>query len=483
MGEHLPLRLRAHPAPGDQAPRLQQQLHDLRRRRRAAADDAGDPLARPRPEALPAAGAGGADQQPQERARRLGDGALDGVRRSVAGTRGGLRRLPAAAAAGERAGLRRPDLHHRRPAAGLPGRRRALPAPLPARPRRRVPGHQPRPVRAHPRAGRHGPRSDPEPPAPSCASSATRTSRSTPSAARTSATSSSSSATTRTPRWCCWSRTTARRRPSCPRPTPSSPATPAASRSGSGPTPATASRSSATSPTTSTTRPRSSPARSTGSADEHELRPADVAVFYRTNAQSRVFEEVFLRVGLPYKVVGGVRFYERKEVRDALAYLRVLANPADTVSLRRILNVPKRGIGDRAEALLAAFADRERIGFADCAGARGRRPGDGDAVAEERAGVRAAARRAARGRRIRCRAGRDHRGGAGEDRLPRGAGRRGHDRVRGPRREPRRAGRRRPRVHRAGAGRDARRVPRAGLARRRRRLRCRPTRAARASSR
>ncbi len=100
-------------------------------------------------------------------------------------------------------------------------------------------------------------------------------------------------------------------------------------------------------------------------ADEHELRPADVAVFYRTNAQSRVFEEVFLRVGMPYKVVGGVRFYERKEVRDALAYLRVLVNPADTVSLRRILNVPKRGIGDRAEALLAAFADRERIGFAD----------------------------------------------------------------------------------------------------------------------
>jgi DNA helicase-2/ATP-dependent DNA helicase PcrA len=99
-------------------------------------------------------------------------------------------------------------------------------------------------------------------------------------------------------------------------------------------------------------------------ADEHEIRPADIAVFYRTNAQSRVFEEVFLRVGLPYKVVGGVRFYERREVRDALAYLRVLNNPADTVSLRRILNVPKRGIGDRAEALIGAFADRERIGFA-----------------------------------------------------------------------------------------------------------------------
>ena len=99
--------------------------------------------------------------------------------------------------------------------------------------------------------------------------------------------------------------------------------------------------------------------------DEHGVKHSDVAVFYRTNAQSRVFEEVFVRVGLPYRVVGGVRFYERKEVRDALAYLRVLANPADVVSLRRILNTPRRGIGDRAEACIEAFASRERIGFAD----------------------------------------------------------------------------------------------------------------------
>ncbi|MFC5747116.1 DNA helicase PcrA [Actinomadura rugatobispora] len=97
--------------------------------------------------------------------------------------------------------------------------------------------------------------------------------------------------------------------------------------------------------------------------DDGDVRPGDVAVFYRTNAQSRVFEEVFIRVGLPYKVVGGVRFYERKEVRDLLAYLRVLANPEDTVSLRRILNVPKRGIGDRAEACVEAYASRERISF------------------------------------------------------------------------------------------------------------------------
>ncbi|KHL10390.1 UNVERIFIED_CONTAM: hypothetical protein LK11_47920 [Mumia flava] len=97
--------------------------------------------------------------------------------------------------------------------------------------------------------------------------------------------------------------------------------------------------------------------------DEGEAKPGDVAVFYRTNAQSRVFEEVFIRVGLPYRVVGGVRFYERKEIKDAIAYLRVLVNPADSVSLRRILNTPKRGIGDRAEACVAAYADRQRITF------------------------------------------------------------------------------------------------------------------------
>src|SRR5215211_788937 len=97
--------------------------------------------------------------------------------------------------------------------------------------------------------------------------------------------------------------------------------------------------------------------------DAKEYRPGDVAVFYRTNAQSRVFEEVFVRSGLPYKVVGGVRFYERREVRDALAYLRAIANSDDTVSIRRILNTPRRGIGDRAEACIEALSSRERIGF------------------------------------------------------------------------------------------------------------------------
>ncbi|UAL28719.1 DNA helicase PcrA [Nocardioides rotundus] len=99
--------------------------------------------------------------------------------------------------------------------------------------------------------------------------------------------------------------------------------------------------------------------------DEGAARPGDVAVFYRTNNQSRVFEEVFIRLGMPYRVVGGVRFYERKEIKDALAYLRALVNPADEISLRRILNTPKRGIGDRAEAVVAAYAERERITFFD----------------------------------------------------------------------------------------------------------------------
>ncbi|GAB2695954.1 DNA helicase PcrA [Thalassiella azotivora] len=109
----------------------------------------------------------------------------------------------------------------------------------------------------------------------------------------------------------------------------------------------------------------------------HDLgvRYGDVAVFYRTNAQSRALEEVLVRVGLPYKVVGGTRFYERREVKDALAYLRVLANGSDTVNMRRILNVPKRGIGDRAEGALVALAERERIAFAEALARADEAPG------------------------------------------------------------------------------------------------------------
>ncbi len=105
------------------------------------------------------------------------------------------------------------------------------------------------------------------------------------------------------------------------------------------------------------------------------VKPKDVAVFYRTNAQSRAFEEVLVRVGLPYKVVGGTRFYERKEIKDALAYLRVVSNPLDTVNLRRILNTPKRGIGERAEACVAQLAERERVPFVAALGRAADAPG------------------------------------------------------------------------------------------------------------
>jgi DNA helicase-2/ATP-dependent DNA helicase PcrA len=82
----------------------------------------------------------------------------------------------------------------------------------------------------------------------------------------------------------------------------------------------------------------------------------DIAVFYRTNGQSRVMEEHLLRAGIPYKVVGGTRFYDRREIKDALAYLKAVVNPADEVAVKRILNIPKRGIGDSSVAKLDAWA-------------------------------------------------------------------------------------------------------------------------------
>lgn len=88
-----------------------------------------------------------------------------------------------------------------------------------------------------------------------------------------------------------------------------------------------------------------------------------MAVFYRTNAQSRVFEDVLLRYGVPYRIVGGFRFYERSEIKDMLAYLRAIVNPADSVSIKRIINVPKRGLGKAALAWIDAFAAKEGVDF------------------------------------------------------------------------------------------------------------------------
>ena len=92
-------------------------------------------------------------------------------------------------------------------------------------------------------------------------------------------------------------------------------------------------------------------------------RLSDVAVFYRTNAQSRVLEEIFVRFGVPYQLIGGPKFWERKEIKDAIAYLRVVVNPDDEVSMRRIINVPKRGIGDTTVAHVDRFAEAEQISF------------------------------------------------------------------------------------------------------------------------
>jgi DNA helicase-2/ATP-dependent DNA helicase PcrA len=107
----------------------------------------------------------------------------------------------------------------------------------------------------------------------------------------------------------------------------------------------------------------------------------DMAVFYRTNPQSRVVEEIFMRFGVPYKVVGGTRFYDRREIKDAVAYLRVVTNPLDEVSVKRVLNMPKRGIGDTSISRLDLFAREENISFFEAL----RRAGD--------AGVSGAARR------------------------------------------------------------------------------------------
>ena len=97
--------------------------------------------------------------------------------------------------------------------------------------------------------------------------------------------------------------------------------------------------------------------------DTTEFKYGDIAVFYRTNAQSRAVEDMFVRSGIPYRVIGGTRFYERREIKDAMAYLHAVANPDDTVSLRRVLNMPKRGLGDKAEEAVALHAARYAVSF------------------------------------------------------------------------------------------------------------------------
>jgi DNA helicase-2/ATP-dependent DNA helicase PcrA len=97
--------------------------------------------------------------------------------------------------------------------------------------------------------------------------------------------------------------------------------------------------------------------------DSGDYRWSDIAVFYRTNAQSRVLEDQFMRTGIPYRVIGGMRFYDRKEIKDALAYVKAVVNPDDEVSVKRVLNTPKRGVGDSSIGRLDAFARAQGISF------------------------------------------------------------------------------------------------------------------------
>lgn len=98
---------------------------------------------------------------------------------------------------------------------------------------------------------------------------------------------------------------------------------------------------------------------------EHGIAYSDMAIMYRANAQSRSLEEALINAGLPYQLIGGTRFYERREIKDAIAYLQAIVNPADDVNMRRILNVPKRGLGPRAESLVTMYADTHATTFFD----------------------------------------------------------------------------------------------------------------------
>jgi DNA helicase-2/ATP-dependent DNA helicase PcrA len=108
--------------------------------------------------------------------------------------------------------------------------------------------------------------------------------------------------------------------------------------------------------------------------DEEGLTRADAAVFYRTHAQSRVIEEVFVRYGVPYQVIGGPKFYDRREVKDVMAYLKAIVNPADTVAMKRIINVPKRGIGDTSIGHVDRMAEAEGITFYEAVQRAGENP-------------------------------------------------------------------------------------------------------------
>ena len=153
---------------------------------------------------------------------------------------------------------------------------------------------------------------------------------------------------------------------------------------------------------------------------------ADFAVFYRTNAQSRVLEDQFLRSGVPYQLVGGTRFFERAEIRDVMAYLRAVANPSDPVPVRRVINTPRRGIGDATIAVLEDAAYRERIPLQEAVMRAGTQDWLGAGPRAKVASFAKTPRADARGRGRSARAHRADRRAVGtRDRTARGGQRRG----------------------------------------------------------
>ena len=236
-----------------------------------------------------------------------------------------------------------------------------------------------------------------------------------------------------------------------------------------GPRSAKGTRSRFASSPTSMRRRATSPPRSSGWSTRASRRE-EIAIFYRTNAQSRVLEDMLVRAQIGYQVIGGTKFYERAEIRDAVAYLKFMANPQDAGAFTRVANSPKRGLGQTSLSRVLSHADTMGMPVWDAAAEPETVPGLGTAAQQGARAVHvddgAAAR--ARGDRRACR--RPARRDAARDGLLRRAAGRADDRGAGPDREPRGARARRARVRRDRRAGLARRVPAADRADRRRRL-------------
>ena len=257
-----------------------------------------------------------------------------------------------------------------------------------------------------------------------------RTTRSIAGAARTRRCCSSSSRTSPTRASCCWSRTTARRRSCSMRRTASSATTAGARTRSSGPSARAARRSSLHEAYNEEEEGSYIVNEVRRLVGRGEARLSECAVMYRTNAQSRALEEQFIRSGTPYVVVGSKKFYERKEIKDVLAYLRLIANPQDTVSLQRIINVPTRKIGEKTFGEFLRWAQQEGMQpfealsrieehptLATAKQTRAR-PASSNLLADLRqkahgAATAGAARSSAGAQRLRAGAARWHRGGRG----------------------------------------------------------------------